>query len=87
VDDGVGRVSVSLDGKEQSFTLSRGMRKSGAVFIRFGLANIRRGGHSVEFYLDDITYTARRELDTRPAFVRQTTVEMPYPHKQAGRRY
>ena len=57
------------------------------MFNRFGLANVRSGGHSVEFYLDDLTYTARRDPDTRPKFIPQTTVEVPYPHEQAGRRY
>ena len=58
--------------------------KAGATFDRFGLANVRSGGHSVEFYLDDLTYTAR---GPRPKPVPQTRVEVPYPHEQAGRRY
>jgi len=57
------------------------------VFNRFGLANVRSGGNSVEFYLDDLTYTARRAPGTRPEFIPQRSVEVPYPHKQAGRRY
>lgn len=83
----VGRVTVTLDGKEYNFNLTAQQRKSGAVFNRFGLANVRRGGHSVEFYLDDLTYTARRTAQTKPAFVKQTTVNVPYPQKQAGRRF
>jgi hypothetical protein len=84
---GVGRVVVALDGIERAFDLPPRLRKTGATFNRFGLANVRRGGHSVEFYLDDVSYTALRPADTRPAFVPQTTVEVPYPHKQGGRRY
>jgi hypothetical protein len=80
-------VTVTLDGREYLLDLSPRQRKSGAVFDRFGLANVRSGGHSVEFYLDDLTYTARREPGARPNFIRQTTVEVPYPHEQAGRKY
>ena len=63
------------------------MRKTGAVLNRFGFANVRRGGHSVEFYLDDVTYTARRAEGKKPRFHKQTFVEAPYPHKSGGRRY
>lgn len=84
---GIGRMTVTLDGVERSFDLTAEQRKTGAVFNRFGLANVRRGGHSVQFYLDDLTYTARRAANTRPKFIPQSTVTIPYPHKQAGRRY
>ena len=67
--------------------LTREQRKAGAVFNRFGLASVRSGGNSVEFYLDDVTYTARRDSGTPPKFIPQTTLEVPYPHRQAGRRY
>ena len=78
---------VTLDGRAYAPDLMPQQRKGGAVFNRFGLANVRSGGHSVELYLDDVTYTARRESGTRPRFIPQRTVEVPYPHKQAGRRY
>jgi hypothetical protein len=84
---GTGRATVTLDGRATVLDLSPQQRKSGATFNRFGLANVRSGGHSVEFYLDDLTYTARRAPGTRPKIARQTTVAVPYPHKQAGRRY
>jgi hypothetical protein len=84
---GTGRVTVTLDGRVYALDLTPQQRKSGAVFNRFGLANVRNGGHSVEFFLDAVTYTARREAGTRPKFIPQTTLEVPYPHKQAGRRY
>jgi hypothetical protein len=80
-------VTVTLDGKEHALNLSPRQRKSGAVFNRFGLANVRSGGHSVEFYLDDMSYTARREPGARPRFIPRTAVEVPYPRAQAGRRY
>jgi hypothetical protein len=85
--DGIGRVTVSLDGKEQSFNLTSEQREIGAVLNRFGLANVRRGGHSVQFYLDDLTYTARRDPNRRTTFVPQSTLEVPYPHQQGGRRF
>ncbi|MFO0954217.1 MAG: hypothetical protein U0835_24280 [Isosphaeraceae bacterium] len=81
---GNGRVTFTLDGRKESFDLRPEQRKAGATFNRFGLANVRNGGHSVEFYLDDLTYTAR---GARPKPVPQTFTEVPYPHKQAGRRY
>jgi hypothetical protein len=84
---GTGRVTVTLDGREHVLDLTPQQRKAGARFDRFGLANVRSGGHSVELYLDDLTYTARRDPDARPKFIPQTSVEVPYPHEQAGRRY
>ena len=86
-DGGTGRVTMTLDGRAYELDLTPQQRRGGAVFDRFGLANVRSGGHSVEFYLDDVTYTARREPGTQPRFVPQRTVEVPYPHEQAGRRY
>jgi hypothetical protein len=84
---GTGRVTVTLDDRDYVMDLTPQQRRSGAVFNRFGLANVRSGGHSVELYLDDVTYTSRRTGGDRPAFVPQSTVEVPYPHEQAGRRY
>jgi hypothetical protein len=84
---GTGRVTVTLDGRSYVLELTREQRNIGAVFNRFGLANVRGGGNSVESHLDDVTYTARRKPGTRPRFIPQETVEVPYPHKQAGQRY
>ncbi len=81
---GNGRVVVTFDDRREVFDLTPEQRRSGATFNRFGLANVRAGGHSVEFYLDDLTYTAR---GPRPKPVPQTTIEVPYPHEQGGRRY
>jgi hypothetical protein len=85
--DGNGRVTVTLDNHQFALDVSPTQRKSGATFTRFGLANVRSGGHSVEFYLDDLTYTAGRAPGQRPRFIPQTTKKVPYPHQQAGRRY
>jgi hypothetical protein len=80
-------VAVTLDGRAYALDLTPQQRKGSAVFNRFGLANVQSGGHPVEFILDDVTYTAHREPGTRPRLIPQRTVEVPYPHKQAGRRY
>ena len=85
--NGIGRITASLDEQTQTIDLSPDVRQSGALFNRFGLANVRRGGHSVEFYVDDISYTTRSNADDKPQFIPQSTVNMPYPHKQAGRRF
>ena len=56
---GRGRVTVTLDGHARSLDLAPGHRARGAAFDRFGLFNHQSGGHMVEIYLDDLTYTAR----------------------------
>ena len=85
--NGVGRVVYTLDGKEYAFDLSPAMRKEGATFNRFGFANVRSGGHSVEAYLDDLTYTARRDPQTPRKRYEQEVLPVPYPHKHGGRRF
>lgn len=85
--NGVGRATVTLDERHYELDLTSEQRKAGAVFNRFGLANVRSGGHSVEFYLDDLTYTARKAPNATRKVIKQTTVEVPYPHQQGGRRY
>jgi hypothetical protein len=84
---GVGRVDVTLDGRKFGFDLTPQQREDGAVFNRFGLANVRRGGLSVQFYLDDLDYTARRDKEAPPVFHEQAFIEVPYPHKSGGRKY
>ena len=85
--DGVGRVEVTLDDHRFTLDLTPDVRQAGATFDRFGLANVRNGGHSVEFYLDDVSYTVRRSPGTKPKYMEQTFVEVPYPHEHGGRRY
>lgn len=83
---GVGRVTVTLDG-EPPFTLdlTPEQRKAGATFDRFGLMSFRRGGKYSTLYFDDLTYTARRPDDHRPARHEQKVVRVPYP--AGGRKY
>ena len=57
---GSGRITVTFDGKEQTFDLCPTDRRRGATFDRFGLFNLQRGGNHVVLYLDDLAYTAKR---------------------------
>ena len=54
---GRGRLSVWLDGHEDTFVLPPELRKAGAAFDRFGLFVHEGGGRSSRIYLDDLTYT------------------------------
>ena len=85
--DGVGRVTCTLDGEETVFDLTPDMRKAGATFNRFGLANVRRGGNSVRVYLDDLSYTARRDPKAKRTFHKQEYVKSRYPKESGGRQH
>jgi hypothetical protein len=83
--NGVGRVTFTVDGKPYVHDLSPAQRKAGATFDRFGITNIRRGGKYVTVYLDDLSYTARRPAGYRPARHEEQVVHVPYPPN--GRKY
>jgi hypothetical protein len=83
--NGVGRCTLTLDGKSFVLDLTPEQRKAGATFNRFGMRNIRGGGKLVEIYFDDLTYTGRRSKGSRPARHRQGITKLPYP--AGGRRY
>ncbi|MEZ6047740.1 MAG: hypothetical protein R3C11_19615 [Planctomycetaceae bacterium] len=85
--NGIGKVIVTLDGKSSEFNLTKEQRESGALFDHFGLINVRSGGHSIEYYLDDISYTANYPQGQKPPFKPQTYVEKPYPVESAGRAF
>ena len=85
--NGVGRITYTLDDETFIVNVTSEQRAAGATFDRFGFANVRRGGHSVEFYLDDLTYTARRQEGVRPRRFKQKVIEVEYPHQHGGRRY
>lgn len=53
-----GRLTVRLDDQERTLNVSPEQRARGAVLDRFGLFNLQSGGHHVELYLDDLSYTA-----------------------------
>jgi hypothetical protein len=61
--DGRGRIILTLDGVPLEMDLPPEARKAGTRFDRFGLVSWQRGGHFVEMYLDDLSYTAERAHD------------------------
>lgn len=56
---GRGQLVVTLDGSVQTLDLEPGHRRRGATFDRFGLFNVQAGGHHMQIYLDDLSYTAQ----------------------------
>ncbi len=58
--DGKGRITMSLDGETVSMDFPESVRKGRATFDRFGLVTWHRGGHFVDVYFDDISYTAQK---------------------------
>ena len=85
--NGIGRITYTLDGEQFTVDLIPEQRESGAIFDRFGLANVRSGGNSIEFYLDDVNYTARRDLSKKRQRRKQEIMEVDYPHEHGGRKY
>jgi hypothetical protein len=83
--NGVGRCTMTLDGKSYAIDLTPQQRKAGATFDRFGMRNMRGGGKLVEIYFDDLTYTARRAKNFKRTFHKQQITHLPYP--EGGRRY
>lgn len=57
---GNGRIDLTFDGQELKLDLREQDRKAGAAFDRFGLFNVQEGGHYVEVYFDDLTFTSAR---------------------------
>ncbi|MCA9433827.1 MAG: hypothetical protein KC940_25120, partial [Candidatus Omnitrophica bacterium] len=55
--NGLGEITVQLNGEKVSLPLRPGAREGGAEFDRFGMVTFLRGGHHVEIYFDDLTYT------------------------------
>ena len=56
---GRGQIELTLDGTTNTMDLAAGDRTSGAVLDRFGIFNMQSGGHHVEIYLDDVSFTRR----------------------------
>jgi hypothetical protein len=56
--NGVGRITVTLDDKQQSLDLTPADRKARSTFDRFGLFTHSAGGNHVYLSLDDLAYTA-----------------------------
>lgn len=57
--DRQGQITVTFDDKATSLNLSRDVRERGGVFDRFGILTYQRGGHFVDIYFDDLTYTVQ----------------------------
>jgi hypothetical protein len=55
--NGRGRITVQFDESTHHLDLKEGERAENAVFDRFGFFNLQAGGHHVEAYIDDVTYT------------------------------
>ena len=56
---GNGQITVIFNDETVSLNLKPGTRKTGATFNRFGILTFQRGGHFVDIYFDDITYTTQ----------------------------
>ena len=55
--DGNGQITVTFNDKTVSLNLKPGVRAGGAVFDRFGMLSFQRGGHFIDIYFDDLSYT------------------------------
>jgi hypothetical protein len=63
---GRGTIEVTLDGAADSLELRPTERARSATFDRFGIFNLQAGGHAVEIYLDDLSFTIGKESKDRP---------------------
>ena len=77
-----GRITVILGEDKFEVDLTAEQRKMGSTFDHFGLLNPRKGGKSVDVYIDDIEYLTRNS-DTNN--VEQKYTKVPYP--AWGRKY
>ncbi len=59
--DGQGVVRVTLEEETVELELGAGARQANAALNRFGVVSWHRGGHHVELYLDDLSFTAARK--------------------------
>ena len=56
--DGRGHISATLDGLQAVLDLPHGARAGNAAFDRFGVLSWRQGGHCVEIYFDELSFTS-----------------------------
>jgi len=54
-----GRITVTLDNEKVSLNLKPGVSARKADFDMFGIVSYQRGGHYVDIYFDEISYTVR----------------------------
>ena len=56
---GRGRITVNFDKSTHHLDLMAGERTENATLDRFGFFNLQAGGHHVEVYIDDLTYSQK----------------------------
>jgi hypothetical protein len=83
--NGVGRITCKLDDETFTMDLTPQMRAAKATFTHFGISSIRIGGKWVTVYLDDLTYTARRDSSAPLKQHEEKITRIPYP--ASGRTY
>lgn len=54
---GRGKITITLDEERHFLELEEGYRAENAVLDRFGFFNMQKGGHHVEIYMDDLSYS------------------------------
>jgi hypothetical protein len=54
---GLGSIAVTLDGDPVSIDMPEGVKKGYGSFSHFGVLSWNHGGHFVEVYLDDLSFT------------------------------
>ncbi len=57
-----GRITVTFDDDSHVLDVSPEDVQDGATFDRFGLFNIQSGGHHVEVYVDELSFTAEQSI-------------------------
>jgi hypothetical protein len=57
---GRGRITVTFDKSTHHLDLKEGERSENATLDRFGFFNLQAGGHHVEAYIDDVSYSKSR---------------------------
>jgi hypothetical protein len=58
---GNGQITVTLDGKSNTFEFEAGAKAHRTTFDRFGIVTSWIDGNSQEVYWDDISYTVGQE--------------------------
>jgi len=60
------RITVTLDSERIALDVPAAARKGNAVFDRFGAVSWHRGGHFVELYFDDLSFTVQQPMSGAP---------------------
>jgi hypothetical protein len=57
-----GEITLTFDGQDQKTRVRKEHKAAGARFDHFGIVNVQAGGHFVEIYIDDLTFTSARTV-------------------------